>query len=993
MGWFSSKTVTYVSSSTSPMFDNKKRVDNFQAALIDHTSTLSMEQSEYLRAHYNSSRLKNIWGFINWAERSGFNNALGKVTTVFYGDAKFDNTVVTNALKPLISLPTGYTDFGVYSTTLSFFSEDFWVRHLATQQGKAHWFYNPTSANYTLSYPTPTTIRATFKDGKTLEGPLPSFEPGTRFLEICYSVITKKTEQKPPAKPGEPPITVITYDYDYGFYLYREKSGSPVLDNLIVNNGVHGTQSFYPVIPLRTNTWWITDGREAHINEALRQLQLYDPKKGYQVAFKNLRENCEKGMKEGNIGDIDYITLLLGVTINSRNKADQRYLFEFFYNCYANYALSIGERPQSILGGKPLYTGSGHFGFFHKRLLSALHGGQEDNYYSKFQIWNGTSNFNYTYGWVSSDYFEANGQFKPGAKVGDYGTLAGEYVYTYRHQVPATDSEGNVITTGNSEDGYKVVMTWETVTTKYNLTFFCHQFAVNRWKAVAFADLKLVNLVYAGKSVNTDAYEAVKDSEKTAVIKHDFTGDYDGAYQTWDLLTFEYVEITGDSDSAFIVPLEQNTLYECGQKTALDISYGCYYLVFNCWVQKKKKWYQSGFFGAVISFVGVALSFMFPALAPLILLVTGIFIVNTVLTLLQKVLSLVFGERWATRIVDFALQIIKGIVGIIGSIAFKIPVIGWIVWGICTAIQFNLTAGEILWKGGTMSQAIKGGAKAAIVSGIASAVAGQIAGPASTGTSASGATAGSSATIGSMANQVVIAGSAMTAGQFVAMSATHSFISGSLGSLLDGKSLGSSLKEGFKQGAIAGALAYMTSVANDLGWSNSLKGSIKDFSQFQNYGMMDWVQLAGNMFIDKLVNINTFASLMQMSIEEVQFHRMANLENDFQEFNNKYSAANKVLNQLAESVSGTTTAESVCRLQACMGRVLTTFPDTLQSLDTETILAMSILAGSDSCKVVLGNIDCWCDSQLAMDGYSPSDLHYSTFSYTMTHDANLRTGT
>ena len=978
MGWFSSKTVTYVSSSTCPMFDNKKRVDNFEAALIDHTSTLSMEQSEYLKAHYNNSRLRNFWGLQAWAERSGFNRALGKVTTVFYGDAKFDNTVVTNALKPLISLPAGYTDFGVYSTTLSFFSEDFWVRHLATQQGKAHWFYNPTSANYTLSYPTPTTIRATFKDGKTLEGPLPSFEPGTRFLEICYSVITKKTEQKPPAKPGEPPVTVITYDYDYGFYLYREKSGSPVLDNLIVNNGVHGTQSFYPVIPLRTNTWWITDGREAHINEALRQLQLYDPRKGYKSAFSELRKSCETGMKEGNIGDIDYITLLLGVTINSRNKADQRYLFEFFYNCYANYALSIGEKPQSILGGKPLYTGSGHFGLFHKRLLSALHGGQEDNYYSKFQIWNGTSNFNYTYGWVSSDYFEANGQFKPGAKVGDYGTLAGEYVYTYRHQVPATDSEGNVITTGNSEDGYEVVMTWETVTTKYNLTFFCHQFAVNRWKAVAFADLKLVNLVYAGKSINTDAYEAVKDSEKTAVIKHDFTGDYDGAYQTWDLLTFEYVEITGDSNSAFIVPLEQNTLYECGQKTALDISYGCYYLVFNCWVQKKKKWYQSGWFGAAIGFIGIVAFAFVPVLFEFFTVLLVVSLTVVALDLTTKILSIIVGDRWATKIVQFSLQIIKAVINVIASIAIKAGPIGWIVWGICMAVQFTLSAAEVIWMGGTWKQAIKKGLMDSAVSGAASFIGGKVS---------------SSSALGNVGGNVVVGGVAMTTGQYIGMSFASSFTSSFLGGVFNGDSLGESLKAGFKSGAIAGAMAYMTTVAHDLGLTDALKGKEADFSKFEEFGFLDWAKFGGDIFANKLLNINTFANLMKMGLEERQFHKMANLENDYQEFNNKYASANKVLNQLAETVSGTTTAETVCRMQACMGRLLTLFPETNQSIDTEAMLAMSTLSGSDTCKAVLGSIDCWCDTQLTMDGFKPSDLHYSTFSNTLTWDTSLRTGT
>ena len=980
MGLFSSKTVTYVSSSTSPMFDRNKRVDNFQAAMIDHTSTLSMEQSEYLRSHYNSSRLRNFRGLQNWAERSGFYSALGRITTVFYGDAKFDLTQIAEALKPLITLPENLESYGVYNANLAFFSEDFWIKHLATQQGKANLFYNPVSSDYTISYPSEDTIKATFKNGKVVQGKLPSYTNSTRFLEISYSIIKKKIEETPGATPEDPPVTVVSYDYDYCFYSYQEGTGSTELDNIIKNNGIHGTQSFYPVIPLRTNTWWITDGRAKHINAALKQLELYDIKKGADSAFAELRSNCESGMKEGNIGDIDYITLLLGVTINSRNRADQRYLFEFFFNCYTNYALSIGHTPQSMIGGKPIYTGRGNLGFFFKTLVNAITGGQDDNYYTKFQLYNPTSNFNYTYGWLASDYFEANGKFKPDAKVGDYGTLAGQYVYTYRHQVPARDDEGNIIVKGDSESGYEVVMEWETVTSTYNLTFFCHQTSVNRWKTVAFADLKLVNLVYAGKHINTDAYQAVKDSDSVRTLDHDFSGDYDGAYETWKILNFTYVENPGNSDSAFVVPLEQNTLHDVGIKNALDISYGCYFLVFNCWVQKKKKWYQNGFFGMVIGFIGMVV-FPIPILASIF---TTIFIVSSVVTALQmttKLLSLIVGDRWATKLVSWAIQIVKTVLNVIASIAFKIPVIGWLIWGICMTAIFVITAAEVIWQGGTWQDALKQGLITSAISGAATAIGGSIGG------SESLATVGGEpipiATIGSETIE-------MSFGQAVASSFASSFTESALSNLFAGKSFGDSLLSGFKSGAISAAKTALTFGLAKFGFT---KIEAVDYTKFANFGVGDWLSFGGDLFMKNLVNPNTFSNLMQMGLEERMFHKMANLENDYQEFNNKAQAANKVLNQLAEAISGTITAETVCRMQACLGRTLTAFPDTVQSMDPEATLSLATLAGSDTCKAVLGNIDCWCDSQITMDGYSPSDLHYSTFSNTMTWDASLRTGT
>ena len=1020
MGLFSSKTITSVSSTTFPMFDPTKRVDNFEAAMIDHTSTLKVEQSEYLRTHYNTSKLKNFWNLQNWAERSGFYNALGRITTTFYGDAKLDNEAIGEALRPYLNIPSNVEDYGVYDSSLGFFSEDFFIKHLATQQGKASWFYDKTSADYTISYPTSGYIRATLKNGNYVEGKLPTFTGSTRFLEISYNIITKTVVEQPaePEKPSEPdvqpeqptnpPVKVTTYEYIYGSYLYQENTGIPKLDAIIANNGIRGEQSFYPVIPLRTNTSWIRDWREKYINEALIQLQLYDAKKNRNKALEILRDGCEKGMKEGNINDIDYITLILGVSINSRDPSDQKYLFEFFFNCYTNYAISIGEQPQSFIGGKPLYGGNGSFNGLFSRLIAALRGGQDDKYYSQFHLYNPTSNFNFTYGWIASDYYAANGKFKPDAKVGDYGTLAGQYTYTYRHQVPATDDEGNVIIRGDSESGYEVVMEWETVTTTYNLTFFCYQFSPSRWKAIVFADLKLVNLVYAGKSINTDAFNAVKDSNSTATLSHDFSGDYDGAYQTWTLLNFTYVEHPGEDPSSFIVPLEKNTLYECGVKAALDISYGCYFLVFNCWVQKKKKWYENMWLVVLVCNISMAICPLPLTIVPILATINAIALTVIALQMTTKILSIIFGERMAVQIVKIVLQVVKAVINIIASIAIKIPGIGWIIWGIAVAAMFVVSAAEVLWLGGTWGQALKAGAISALTTAVSSVAASAISGATSAGSSAIGSAASSGASAatsvgastatstgtsagisGFLGQSVTVMGTQMTAGSFIAMSAAQGFVSSSVGSLLNGESLGKSLKSGITAGAMQGAMAALTVGANNLGLSDSLKGDTLDFSRMTASNLVD---IGTNAFMGQLVNINTFGNLLQMGMAERQYHKMANLENDYQEFNNKAASAIKVLNQLAESISGTVTMESVNRLQACLGRTLSAFPDTNQSMSPEAFLSVAVMSGSDSCKIVLGCIDTWCDAQLTMDGYSPSDLHYSTFSNTLAWDSGLSTG-
>ena len=68
------------------------------------------------------------------------------------------------------------------------------------------------------------------------------------------------------------------------------------------------------------------------INETLKFLDIYDPSKGKDDAYQQLQKMLVDGMDGGSIGDIDYITLLLGVSVNTTHQSDLRYLYEFFHN-------------------------------------------------------------------------------------------------------------------------------------------------------------------------------------------------------------------------------------------------------------------------------------------------------------------------------------------------------------------------------------------------------------------------------------------------------------------------------------------------------------------------------------------------------------------------------------------------------------------------------------------------------------------------------------
>ena len=65
-------------------------------------------------------------------------------------------------------------------------------------------------------------------------------------------------------------------------------------------------------------------------------------------------------------------------------------------------------------------------------------------------------------------------------------------------------------------------------------------------------------------------------------------------------------------ESGFIVPLQISTLKEIGIRRASNLASQCNYIVFNCWVKKKKKWYQTGIFAVVLFVIVVIVCYFCP---------------------------------------------------------------------------------------------------------------------------------------------------------------------------------------------------------------------------------------------------------------------------------------------------------------------------------------------------------------------------------------------
>lgn len=990
MGWFSSKTKYYVSSSTFPLFSQNQRVDNYVSGMLDYTSNSTLEKYEYFKYHYDTSRLRDIRGYIKWADSSGYSSAMGRINTTFYGDAQFDNDAVTVALKELVSTESNQV-LQVYSTVLNTFSEDFWLKYLATQQGVAYLFFEGTGVDYTVEFPDENHIKATFSNGKVVEGALPPYANTHRYLEISYSIETTTTTTKTDDEGNETTVTEITYTY--GYYHYREGAGSAQLNSLIANNGIKGTATFYPVIPIRTNTSWYGGNAATYIGKALQKLHLYKQSEGPSECYNKMKSSLAEGIAKsgnGSLGDIDYMTIILGVAINSHNQADQHYMFEFFYNLYANYKLMKGEVPELKSGGVSTFNGKGALkDYFHtlyynlgyslsttgatsRGLFSSWRKTGSSNW-TKFTIYNGSSNLNLTYDWGNAGYFEANGKWKPTAKPGEYGVLAGLQRHDYTVWEVVTDAEGNPVRHWNEDTGrYETEYELNRYTNYINMVLFCKQTSINRWKFVLFSGLQLTNLVYHGKSVVTDAYSDVKDSGSAKTLEHSFEKDSDGTYDDYTLFSFNYVENPGDDPSAFIVPLEQTSFYEIGVPHQVDVSYGCQYLICNCWVKKKVKWYNRGWFSIALSFVGMSIMWWAPTVWTYFAVIFTVAFTAKALELLNKICVTIFGESFGNSLYKAIIIIVKTVLAILATIFFylgeAIPIF-YIFWAVCVVLYATITAAEYVRQGYDLWDAVKRGAVEGAGVAVGSAIGGGMGG-----------------TLGTTAASALGA-------------AASSFVSTTGNALLNGESFGSALKSGLKAGAISGATTFLMQGALNLYNGQSFMGSTSSgltldqkeavSKAFTEQGTSAFVgKLATEVTKQVLTNPNTYVNILSSTAAERIYHKIANIENDYQEFNNKLASAYKALNIVNMQMSSMITAEYVAIMQACLGRL--TVDGTNADLDPEGWLLQATTSGHDQLKMVLAGPSFFVDNKLSLTGYSPYNLHYTQQDFDITFTETLQ---
>lgn len=352
-------------------------------------------------------------------------------------------------------------------------------------------------------------------------------------------------------------------------FIYQIGTGNAVLDGLVVDVDTSGLQQeFYPFIPLRIKNVSLKDP----IYNSTTGNGLYDEMSkaykhgfGYQKSIGSLIDIIEENE---SIDDIDYAYLCFGVSLNTKEKACRRYVFNFFERLIPFQQGGSGSFMSNFQAQVQAYD----------EALAALNAweaevasiGNGENYLNipprpelpalpvppsnTIRLNEAELGFDLRLVWVHAEIEQFTGQFdidpetagfQP-AKKGDIVFRNGSYFsWERRESYNNLNTEQQLLLTSTIPS---MEIYWQTSDNTYRV--------MTIWGLVHY------NYVYKGKAVVITSNEALEDNE----------------------------------ESGFLVPLHYPTMLEMGIVDYTQMSTANSFILFNSYKITKQRWYQRGLF-------------------------------------------------------------------------------------------------------------------------------------------------------------------------------------------------------------------------------------------------------------------------------------------------------------------------------------------------------------------------------------------------------------
>lgn len=501
--------------------------------------------------------LVNYRSLIDSAYTVNFNQTTGNITINFEisGSVSFTPTAYNQALRYLyytyniqknpyaVSAVTGSNV--VVATTANFPSTTGWALINTTVVGTlttVKW-QRDTPQGWNNTYSGTNTLREIMYLKTNSVGPVYSYQIDTQvFVTFSFG-----------------PLQLV---------IYQRGSGVASLDALFQVSSDLGT--FLPYIPVRVNNRFVS-------SEFYNEIYTAAPRALKKSNGADYLDVITKVAANPNIGDIDYAFLIYGASLNTKDAASKRYIYEFFQECmlgrdfsgssYDNWrvlheAAVAVNNTYRIWSDNQLLYGSPLFGTVPPPQAVYPEVPQYD-----LRIRAGNQpyiGYDMTIGWNGIKETVGSGLAGVGRKAGElwWEVLAR---HTYQTSTYGAGDQGNSTEQINEAVQSHVKLYWQVTT--------------NSWRTLEIYGLHHMNHVYQGNYVFTHGDAAI------------------------DLV---------DGESGFIIPLHEGIIKKMPLVESTQLSVSCNYMVFNAYKVVTQQWYETTWFKLVIFVVMIAIAIIAP---------------------------------------------------------------------------------------------------------------------------------------------------------------------------------------------------------------------------------------------------------------------------------------------------------------------------------------------------------------------------------------------
>lgn len=429
----------------------------------------------------------------------------------------------------------------------------------------------------------------------------------------------------------------LFYGNQYGpeqVFIYEVGTGNAVLDALVSEADASGFQEFFPFMPIRINNVSITEPVYEDAYEATKKAY----RRAYQgKSFDKLVETVEENE---SIDDIDYAYLCFGASLNVKENACRKYIFNFMEKMIPFQSGGSGSVMSQLAANVAAYNAaleeleewentdwsSSNFGTIPPRPTLPSVSPPPVN---TIRLNDDTFGFDYRLSWVHAEIKQFSGRFDTDL------TVAGNQQATVDQVLlrKGPDYTWSVRDTFNTRNGESIRMISNTIPSMY----IYWQVSSTSYRRMQIWGFVSQNFIYGGKAVTITSSEALDDTD----------------------------------ESGFLVPLHYPTMSEMNIVDYTQMSTANAHILFNSYTITKQRWYQRGIFKillviliiviAVIVFPGafsasggilggnlaVGTALGLTGTAALVAGVVANYIASIIISEILKVVgTALFGEKW-----------------------------------------------------------------------------------------------------------------------------------------------------------------------------------------------------------------------------------------------------------------------------------------------------------------------------------------------------------